>query len=171
MMPAAHAEWARAMLAEAEHLPPRDQLAFARGCLWSSYRERLSDPASKLAAGQWSAGLGLCAGSLICFRTAGLLQFHAVSTMILLLGLIGLAAAAAFARWGHRLLPLIAVTGLGAALLAMLGAGDPAALVNGAAPHGGFYRAILLEQVAAWAALFALGRFLIHLDAGRRAYD
>lgn len=167
VMPAQRAEWARAMLAEAEHLPPGERLGFAGGCVWSSYRERVMDAKTVLGIGRWGIGLGLCAGTMICFRTAFQLREEPVFAMILILGFICLAAVAAYARWGLGRLPVIAIAGLAAGVAAVLAAGDPAAMVAGSP----FYRAILLEQVVAWAALLVLARFMLNLNQRQRAND
>lgn len=171
VMPERRAEWARAMRAEADHLPARERLVFARGCVWSSYRERLADPATLLTVGRWFIAIGLCAASAIPLRTAYLGGAGDASSLILMLGLIALAALAAFLRWGISRLPTIAAAGFGGALLAMLLAGDVNALASGAMTSGRFYRALLIEQVIAWAALFGLGQLLLALDAQRRAHD
>jgi len=168
VMPERRAEWALAMHAELEHLPPRDRLAFARGCVWSSYRERALDPATLLAGGRWSIALGLCAAGALCLHTAYSLSPGQPSSMILMLGLTAIAALLAFFRWGVGRLPAIAAAGLAAGLAAILAAGDAGALMSGAVPTAPFYRAILIEQVIAWAALFGLGQLLLALDGQRR---
>ena len=168
-MPANRAEWARAMLAEAEHLPRGEQLGFALGCVWSGYRERLSDAATMLAAARLAIVVGLCMATAVCLRTSFVLRSEDPSVLILALGIIALSAAFAVIRWELRRLPAIAIMGFAAALLAMLALGDVNALVGGAMPSSRFYRAILLEQAAAWAALLGLAHFLLAFDARRGA--
>jgi hypothetical protein len=168
VMPAARSEWVRAMQAEAEHLPTRERLPFALGCVRSSYQQSLTEADNMLRAGRWTIILGLCGAAALCLHTAAMIRPHDASAMIVLLGLICLAAAAAFARWGFDRLPMLAAAGFAAGLLAMIVAGDPAALFTGEGPSGTFYRAILLEQAVAWAALFGLAHLLLALDAKRR---
>ena len=169
MMPAARAEWARAMLAESRYLVPGEQLAFAWGCVRSSYRQRLTDPATLLAAGHWSIIVGLFAAAAICFRTAYALRAEDVSSVIFALGIICLGALAAHIRLGFRRLRVVAAAGFAASLLAMLVVGDFDALVRGAMPSSSFYRAILFEQAVAWAALFGLAHILLAVEVGRGA--
>jgi hypothetical protein len=166
-MPATRAEWARAMQAEAEHLPTREQLPFAIGCVRSSYRLFLAEADNMLWAGRWAVILGLCAAAAMCLHTAAMIRPHDASAMIFLLGVICVAAAAAFARWGFDRLPMLAAAGFAAGLIAMITAGDAAALFTGEGPTGTFYRAILLEQAIAWAALFGLAHLLLALEAKR----
>lgn len=168
VMPPARVEWARAMLAEAAHLLPHEHLPFALGCVASSYRERLADPATVLATGRWSIIFGLCAATAVCLRTAYRLPAGDPSALILALGLICLAAAVAFIRWGLRRLPAVAAVGFAAVLVAMLVLGDAAAL-TGAMPSSRFYRAILLEQFVAWAALFGFAHSLLVVESRRDA--
>lgn len=168
VMPAMRAEWVRAMRAEAEHLTPREQLPFALGCVWSSYRERMTDAPTLLAAARWSIMIGLCAATAVCFRTAYMLRAVEPSPLVLTLGLVCMAAAVAFARLGVRRLPAIAMASLAAALLAMLAIGDMNALIGGAMPSSRFYRAILLEQFAGWAALAGLAHILLTVDVRHR---
>lgn len=169
VLPGARAEWGRAMLAEAEHLAPGERLSFALGCLWSSYRERLIDQATLLVVGHWSIGIGLCAAAAVCLRTAYMLRATGVSMLILVLGLVCLAAALAFVRWGVRRLPMVAVAGFAAGLLAMLVLGDATALTSGAVPSSRFHQAILLEQLVGWAALFGFAHMLMAVQARRGA--
>jgi hypothetical protein len=168
VMPATRAEWARAMQAEAEHLPTRERLPFAIGCVRSSYRLSLTEAENMLRAGRLAIILGLCGAAALCLHTAAIIRPHEASAMIVLLALICLTSAAAFARWGFDRLPMLAGAGFAAGLVAMLALGDPAALFTGEGPSGAFYRAILLEQAIAWAALFGLAHLLLALEAKRR---
>lgn len=169
MMPAAREEWARAMLAEVGHLAPREQLPFALGCVWSSYRERLMNMKTFLAAGRWGISLALIAATAVCFRTAYALAGSGASALILALGLICLASILSLARLGFRRLPAIALAGLAAATLAVLAIGDPRALADGALPSSPLYRAILLEQLLGWATLFGLAHLLLAAEARGRS--
>jgi len=157
------------MVAEAEHLPVRRRLSFALGCVSSSYRERLTDPGTVLAAGHGSIVLGLGIATAVCLRTAYLLPTGKPSVLILALGLICLVAALAFVRWGFCRLPAVAVAGFAAALMAILVLGDANAL-TGAMSTTRFYRAILLEQLVAWVALFGLAHSLLAVETRRRAH-
>jgi len=164
VMPAVRSEWITAMRAEAELVPADERLAFAWGCLWSSYCERLTDASTILAAGRWSIGLGLAAASAICVRTAYMLRHESAFTLILILGLICIAATLAFLRFGLKPLPQIALAGLAGGLIAMLLAGDPAAVSGAAGFSSRFYQAILLEQVVCWATLLAVAHLLLALE-------
>lgn len=171
VMPAARADWARAMQAEAEHLPPRGRLSFAVGCVRSSYRQRLTEVETLLVAGRWSIILGLCAAGAVFLRTGIMIQPHGASAMILVLGLICLLAAGAFARWGYDRLPMLSAAGFAAGLITMLTVGDAGALFSSTIPSGAFYRAILLEQAVGWTALFGLAHLLLALEARRGIPD
>jgi hypothetical protein len=167
VMPAARGEWARAMQAEAEHLPPGEQLSFAIGCVRSSYRQRFTEAETMLRTGRWTIIVGLCAAGAMCLRTAATIQPHDASAMILVLGLICLLAAAGFARWGFDRLPVLAAAGFAGGLVAMVTLGDAGALFSRTMPSGTFYRAILLEQAVCWAALFGVAHLLLALEAKR----
>lgn len=171
VMPTARREWARAMAAELEHLPERDRLSFALGCVTSSYRQRLTDPATLLAAGRGAIILGLCAFAALCFRTANLLGAADPATLVATLGLICGVVALAFVRCGLRRLPIVAISGFAVAVLAIVAFGDVDALVGGAMPSSRFYRAILVEQVAGWVALFGFAHVLMTLENRRAVRD
>jgi hypothetical protein len=171
VMPARRADWAQGMRAEADHLPPRERLSFAIGCVRSSYRLRLTDADSLVWAGRWTIILGLVAAGAVCLRAAMVIRPHDSSAMILVLGLICLAAAFAFGRWGLDRLPMLAAAGFAGALVAVALLGDITSLFSGAVPGGRFYRAILVEQAVGWAALFGLAHLLLALDARRSIPD
>jgi hypothetical protein len=164
VMPPARAEWARAMRAEAEHLAPQERLPFAVGCVRSSYRLRLTEADLVLRAGRWTIILGLCTAAAVFLRTATLIRPHDASAMILVLGLISLTAAVAFARWGYDRLPMVAAASFAGGVVAIVTLGDWEALFSGAGPSAAFYRAILLEQVVGWASLFGLAHLLLALE-------
>lgn len=167
VMPASRADWARGMEFEAQHLAQDQRLPFAIGCVRSSYRLSFTEDYTMLKAGRWTIILGLCAAGALALHSAIMIRPYDASAMILLLGLICLAAAAAFLWWGFERLPMVAAAGFGAALLAIMLAGDPAALFSGAGPSGTFYRAILLEQAVCWAALFGVAHLLLALETKR----
>lgn len=167
VMPPGREQWARAMQAEAQHLPASEQLPFAIGCVRSSYRQFLTEADTMLRTGRWAILFGLCAAGAVCLRTAILIQPYDASVMIGLLGLICLLTAAAFLRWGFERLPMLAAAGFAGALFAVLFAGDAGALFSSTAASGTFYRAILLEQAVGWMALFGVAHLLLALDARR----
>lgn len=169
VMPVPREQWGQAMQSEVAHLAPRDQLAFALGCVRGSYRMRLVDPATLLTAGRWAIVIGLGGATAVCLRTSYSLRAEDPSALIFVLGLISLAAMAAFFRGGFGRLPTIAAAGLAAALLATLAVGDPDALTGGGVATGRFYRAILIEQIAGWAALFGMAHVMLALQASRDA--
>jgi hypothetical protein len=166
-MPAARAEWVRAMQAEAEHLPAREQLPFAIGCVRTSYGQMLTEADTMLRIGRWTIILGLCGAGAIFARAATIIPFQDASAMILALALICLAVAAGFARWGFDRLPMLAVAGFTATLIAMVTIGEPGALLSNTMPSGPFYRAILLEQAVGWGALFAVAHLLLAWESKR----
>lgn len=171
VMPRKRSEWARAMEAEFAHLAVRDRLAFALGCVSGSYRERLSDPATLLAAGRGTITLGLCAFAILCLRTATMLEAADPAKLVLALGLSCLVAAATVVGSGLRSLPLVAIAGFAAATLAIVTIAGTDSLVGDAMPTGRFYRAILLEQIAGWAALFGFAHILLTLENRHGAHD
>jgi hypothetical protein len=170
-MPTARKDWAQAMRAEAEHIPEGARLMFAIGCVRGSYRQIFMEGDTMLQAGRWTIILGLCGFAAICLRTATVVQPHDASAMVMVLGLICLVTAAAFARWGFDRLPMLAAAGFSAALVAVLVIGDASALFSSEAASGAFYRAILLEQAVGWAALFGVAHLLLALEAKRGVSD
>lgn len=164
VMPAPREQWGRAMQAEVAHLAAREQLPFAWGCVRGSYRVRMTDPRSLLVAGRWAIILGLIAAAAICLLTGYRLRADDPSTLMSALGVICLAGMLAFVVVGFRRLPTIAVAGLAAATAATLVVGGVGALTGGTVPTSGFYRAILLEQIVGWAALFGLAHLMLALD-------
>jgi hypothetical protein len=126
--------------------------------------ERAMDAATLVLAGRWAIGIGLASGGLLCFNTAYALRDHQPYFLILLLGLICIAAITAFMWRGLKILPVVAVAGFVGALLATLMTGGSGAIAGQATPFGSFYRAILLEQAAAWTTLLILATALLSLE-------
>jgi hypothetical protein len=171
VMPAARADWARAMQAEADHVPSGELLFFAVGCVWSSYSERSRDPRSQVAAGRWAIGIGLAVATAITLRLAAILWGEAAATLILVFGLICMGACAAFFVWGLRRLPLVAAASFGFVLAAFLMLGGADGSMEAATGSSRFYQAILIEQAAGWAALLVLARLLLGIERRRCASE
>lgn len=170
MMPRHRRDWARAMAAELEHLPERDRLPFALGCLSSSYRARFADPATLLAGGRGAIIFGLCAFTALCIHTAPNIDAADPSRLVSALGMICALAAVAFVRWGLPRLPVIAAGGLASAMLAIVAIAGPDVLVSEAMSTSRFHRAILIEQIVGWAALFAFAHILMTIEKRRVAH-
>lgn len=70
--PVARRDWADAMGAEIASIDsPRAALAFALGCVWASYRQRLADPATLVGLARWGVAGTTALLAALVWRLAG----------------------------------------------------------------------------------------------------